>query len=120
EQEQLEELEEESFRFQTKSLFLDTPQIGGIVGIGVSSRLEPGSTRMLVIEGVLTTLLNVIGSVKAVYKYTKELEYFATRDPLTNLYTQRVFWELLEYEIGRANRRGYKFAVMVVDLDDFK
>lgn len=120
EQEQLEELEEESFRFQTKSLFLDTPQIGGIVGIGVSSRLELGSTRMLVIEGVLTTLLNVIGSVKAVYKYTKELEYFATRDPLTNLYTQRVFWELLEYEIGRANRRGYKFAVMVVDLDDFK
>src|SRR5690606_30244212 len=81
EQEQLEELEEESFRFQTKSLFLDTPQIGGIVGIGVSSRLELGSTRMLVIEGVLTTLLNVIGSVKAVYKYTKELEYFATRDP---------------------------------------
>lgn len=120
EQEQLDELDEESFRFQTKSLFLDTPQIGGIVGIGVSSRLEPGSTRMLVIEGVLTTLLNVIGSVKAVYKYTKELEYFATRDPLTNLYTQRVFWELLEYEIGRATRRGYRFAVMVVDLDDFK
>lgn len=120
EQEQLGDIGEDHLRFQTKSLFLDTPQIGGIVGIGVSSRLESDSTRMLVIEGVLTTLLNVIGSVKAVYKYTKELEYFATRDPLTNLYTQRVFWELLEYEIGRASRRGYKFGVMVVDLDDFK
>lgn len=120
EEEELADIGEAHLRFQTKSLFLDTPQIGGIVGIGVSSRLEPDSTRMLVIEGVLTTLLNVIGSVKAVYKYTKELEYFATRDPLTNLYTQRVFWELLEYEIGRASRRGYKFGVMVVDLDDFK
>lgn len=117
---QLEEIDESKIYFQTKSLFLETPQIGGIVGIGVSSRLKPDSTRMLVIEGVLTTLLNVIGSVKAVYKYTKELEYFATRDPLTNLYTQRVFWELLEYEVGRADRRNYKFSVIVIDLDDFK
>lgn len=114
------DLDEESINFQTKSLFLDTPRIGGIVGIGVSSRISPDSTRMLVIEGVLTTLLNVIGSVKAVYKYTKELEYFATRDPLTNLYTQRVFWELLEYEVHRAHRHNYKFAVIVIDLDDFK
>ncbi|NLL17846.1 MAG: GGDEF domain-containing protein, partial [Clostridia bacterium] len=119
-EDQLMEIDESKIRFQTKSLFLDTPQIGGIVGIGVSSRLQPDSTRMLVIEGVLTTLLNVIGSVKAVYKYTKELEYFATRDALTNLYTQRVFWELLEYEVGRAERRDYKFAVIIIDLDDFK
>ncbi len=116
----LPDLDEESINFQTKSLFLDTPRIGGIVGIGVSSSFSGDTTRALVVEGILTTLLNVIGSVKAVYKYTKELEYFATRDPLTNLYTQRVFWELLNYEVSRANRHNYKFSVIVIDLDDFK
>jgi diguanylate cyclase (GGDEF)-like protein len=116
----LSELPEDSIAFQTKSLFLESPRIGGIVGIGVSSKINNDATRALVIESVLTTLLNVIGSIKAIYKYTKELEYFATRDPLTNLYTQRVFWELLTYEVNRADRYHYKFAVLVVDLDDFK
>jgi len=116
----LKKLDEESINFQTKTLFLETPRIGGIVGIGVNSSLTKDATRSLVIESILTTLLNVIGSVKAVYKYTKELEYFATRDPLTNLYTQRVFWELLTYEVLRAGRHNYKFAIMVIDLDDFK
>ncbi|OEF97538.1 putative bifunctional diguanylate cyclase/phosphodiesterase [Desulfuribacillus alkaliarsenatis] len=117
---ELETIDEESIDFQTKSLFLETPRIGGIVGIGVNSSLTENTTKALVIESILTTLLNVIGSVKAVSKYTKELEYFATRDPLTNLYTQRVFWELLSYEVLRASRHGYKFAVIVIDLDDFK
>lgn len=116
----LPELDEESIKFQTKSLFLETPRIGGIVGIGVGSSFSEDTTRALVVEGILTTLLNVIGSVKAVYKYTKELEYFATRDPLTNLYTQRVFWEMLNYEVSRASRHNYKFSVLVIDLDDFK
>ncbi|MDW7673402.1 MAG: bifunctional diguanylate cyclase/phosphodiesterase [Bacillota bacterium] len=116
----LSELDQDSIAIQTKSLFLDTPRIGGIVGIGVNSSLGNDTTRVLVVESVLTTLLNVIGSVKAIYKYTKELEYFATRDPLTNLYTQRVFWELLSYEVKRAERHDYKFSVLVIDLDDFK
>lgn len=118
----LEELNEDSINFQTKTLFLDTPRIGGIVGIGVNSSMTEGTdhSRDLVIESILTTLLNVIGSVKAVYKYTKELEYYATRDPLTNAYTQRVFWELLNYEVLRAQRHSYKFALVIIDLDDFK
>ncbi|OEH84551.1 hypothetical protein BHU72_08560 [Desulfuribacillus stibiiarsenatis] len=114
------DLDDDNINFQTKSLFLETPRIGGIVGIGVNSNLSSDATRSLVVESILTTLLNVIGSVKAVYKYTKELEYFATRDPLTNLYTQRVYWEMLNYEVLRANRHGYKFGVIVIDLDDFK
>jgi diguanylate cyclase (GGDEF)-like protein len=71
-------------------------------------------------ESILSTLLNVVGSVKAIYKYTKDLEYYATRDPLTNLYNQRVFWEMLEYERGRASRHDYKFALLMIDLDNFK
>lgn len=105
---------------QTKSLFVDTPKIGGIVGIGVHADLVKDQTRILVMESILSTLLNVVGSVKAIYKYTKDLEYYATRDPLTNLYNQRLFWELLGYEVGRAERHDYPFSLLVIDMDNFK
>jgi diguanylate cyclase (GGDEF)-like protein len=116
----LPDLNEKDIEFQTKSLILDTPQIGGVVGIGVQSKITDDPIRFLVIDGILTTLLNVVGSIKAISKYTKDLEYYATRDPLTNLYNQRVFWELLGYEIGRAKRYNYKFSLLVIDLDNFK
>jgi diguanylate cyclase (GGDEF)-like protein len=119
----LSDLAEHDIEMQTKSLILQNPQIGGVVGIGVQSQQTGGEAdaiRSLVIDGILTTLLNVVGSIKAIYKYTKDLEYYATRDPLTNLYNQRLFWELLGYEISRAERHGYKFAVLVIDLDNFK
>lgn len=106
--------------FQTKSLMLSAPKIGGVVGIGVQSEISNDNTRFIVIESILTTLLNVVGSVKAIYKYTKDLEYYATRDPLTNLYNQRVFWDFLNYEISRAKRHDYQFGLMIIDMDNFK
>lgn len=105
---------------QTKNLMLDTPKIGGIVGIGVQSMLNQDLTRAVVIESILTTLINVVGSIKAINKYTRDLEFYATRDPLTNLYNQRVFRELLEYEIGRADRKDYRFNLVMMDFDNFK
>ncbi|WP_052501465.1 putative bifunctional diguanylate cyclase/phosphodiesterase [Thiomicrospira microaerophila] len=110
----------ESFELQTKSLMLETPKIGGVVGLGVQSLIDQDLTRTMVIESILTTLINVVGSIKAINKYTHELEYYATRDPLTNLLNQRVFNELLEYEMGRAVRKDYKFSLMVLDFDNFK
>ncbi|MDX1594307.1 MAG: bifunctional diguanylate cyclase/phosphodiesterase, partial [Gammaproteobacteria bacterium] len=118
--ETLPEIDEETLQIRTKTLFVEQPKIGGIVGIGVHSETAIDPTRMLVVESILSTLLNVVGSVKAIYKYTQDLEYYATRDPLTNLYNQRVFWELLGYEIGRAERGTYKFALLVIDFDNFK
>jgi diguanylate cyclase (GGDEF)-like protein len=113
-------LSEDDIELQTKSIILRNPQIGGVVGIGVQSEMTKDAIRSLVIDGVLTTLLNVVGSIKAIDKYTRDLEYYATRDPLTNLYNQRLFWELLGYEIGRAQRHGEKFSLLVIDLDNFK
>lgn len=116
----LHELSIQDIELQTKSLLLETPRIGGIVGIGVQSTLALDEVRSMVIGSILTTLLNLVGSVKAIYKYTKDLEYYATRDPLTNLHNQRMFWELLGYEVGRAKRHDQQFAVMVLDMDNFK
>lgn len=113
-------LKEEDIELQTKSLFLEAPRIGGIVGIGVISELGQHPSRALVIESILATLLNVVGSVKAIYRYTKELEFYATRDPLTNLCNQRVMWEMLSIEIDRAARHDYSFALLHLDIDNFK
>jgi diguanylate cyclase (GGDEF)-like protein len=110
---------DEELFLKTKELFLDQPKIGGIVGIGLAVK-ELTETQEIALEAVLTSLLNVTGTVRAISKFTKELEFYATRDPLTQLYNQRVFWELLHYEVERAKRYDYKFAVLVVDLDNFK
>jgi diguanylate cyclase (GGDEF)-like protein len=114
------ELSEEEVAVRVKSFFVDRPKIGGIVGIGVHAGVLEDETRYLVMESILSTLLNVVGSVKAIYKYTRDLEYYATRDPLTDLFNQRVFWELSTYEIGRAQRHGYSFGILLIDLDNFK
>ncbi len=110
----------DDLEMQSKTLVVERPKIGGIVGVGLHSNMERDPMRSLVVDSVLSTLLNVVGSVKAISKYTRELEYYATRDPLTNLYNQRVFRELLEYEISRAGRHGHRFALLVIDLDNFK
>ena len=114
------ELQQADIEVATKSLVVESPKIGGIVGIGVQADISKDPVRLLVVESVLSTLLNVVGSVKAISKYTRDLEYYATRDPLTNLYNQRVFWDLLEYEKGRSERHGDQFALLIIDLDNFK
>ena len=113
-------LREEDVEVQIKSLLVSSPKIGGIVGIGMQPQHEMDPMRLLVVESILATLLNVVGSVKAIDKYTKDLEYYATRDPLTNLYNQRVFWELIESEVLRSSRHGDKFSLLLIDADNFK
>lgn len=113
-------LDPKGFSAQIKSLLVDTPKIGGVVGIGVHAALIGEETFHLVTDSILATMLNVVGSVKAIHRYTRDMEYYATRDPLTDLYNRRVFWELFEYEVARARRHGYQFALLVVDLDNFK
>jgi len=105
---------------EAKSLLLDSPKIGGIVGLGIQSKLDKDSVQSIVIDSILTTLLNLVGSIKAINKYTENLEFYATRDPLTGLFSQRVFRDLLEYEVKRAARHEYKFGLLVIDCDNFK
>ncbi|MBZ0330103.1 bifunctional diguanylate cyclase/phosphodiesterase [Halomonas sp. ANAO-440] len=114
------ELTAEDIRLQTKSLLLEAPKIGGIVGIGVQSDLAQDPIRHIVIEGILSTLLNLVGSVKAIYKYTRDLEFYATRDPLTQLHNQRIFKDMLNYEVGRSTRHQDHFSLLMLDLDNFK
>lgn len=110
----------ENFAYRTKSLFLDTPKIGGIVGLSVQSEIVTDPIKHIVIDSILTTMANLVGSVKAINKYTNDLEYYAAHDPLTSLFNQRVFSDFLGYEIKRAASHNYNFALMVIDCDNFK
>ena len=104
----------------TKSLFLEHPKVGGVVGIGVCSSLVTDPIYHLVLSSILSTLMNLVGSVKAISYYTRDLEYFATRDPLTGLHNRRMFMELLNYETSRATRHDYPFCLLFIDMDNFK
>ncbi|MFA6192000.1 MAG: bifunctional diguanylate cyclase/phosphodiesterase [Sulfurimonas sp.] len=110
----------ENFAHRTKSLFLDTPRIGGIVGLSVQSDIVADPIKHIVIDSILTTMANLVGSVKAINKYTNDLEYYAAHDPLTGLFNQRVFTDFLGYEIKRAASHNDHFALMVIDCDNFK
>ncbi len=105
----------------TRTFHIEKPQESGLVGMGLSA----GAGRRhaldeLAIDSTLTAFVNVVGSVKALSAYTRDVERFATRDPLTNLYNQISFWDLLEYETKRSKRQEYKFSLLVIDLDNFK
>lgn len=113
-------LSRRDIELRTKNLFLDTPKVGGIVGIGIQTSVAEEPLYDIVLNSVLATMLNLVGSVKAISGYTRDLEYYATRDPLTLLHNQRMFWEMLGYECSRAERHGYKFVLMMIDLDNFK
>ncbi|MBP7769690.1 MAG: bifunctional diguanylate cyclase/phosphodiesterase [Aliarcobacter sp.] len=116
----LSQVEEKEIEYRSKSLFLDSPKIGGIVGIGLESAFSNDPIRYIVIDSILTTMANLVGSVKAINKYTQDLEYYAARDPLTDLFNQRIFNDMLAYEIKRAAKHEYPFALMVIDCDNFK
>jgi diguanylate cyclase (GGDEF)-like protein len=110
----------DDFAHRTKSLFLDTPKIGGIVGLSVQSDVVTDPVRHIVIDSILTTMANLVGSVKAINKYTHDLEYYAAHDPLTGLFNQRIFNDLLEYEIKRSEHHKDSFSLLVIDCDNFK
>jgi diguanylate cyclase (GGDEF)-like protein len=99
---------------------IETPRESGIAGMGLSRRGRPHPLERIAIDGTLTSFVNIISALKALSAYTLEVERFATRDPLTNLYNQTSFWDLLEYETSRSKRQKYTFSLLVIDLDNFK
>lgn len=50
----------------------------------------------------------------------EELEHLARHDPLTGLPNRRAFQERLDHALARAQRSGERFALLFIDVDNFK
>jgi diguanylate cyclase (GGDEF)-like protein len=71
-----------------------------------------------------TVILEMLAAYAAIAvqnaRLLAELQALATHDPLTGLPNRRVFDLTLHNEILRANRYGNQFALLFIDIDDFK
>lgn len=105
---------------QVKSLLVEKPQMGSIVGIGVQATTLCDETYQLVLDSILSTILNVVSSIKALRRYNCDIEHYTTRDPLTDLYNRRVLWEFIDYELERARQQNSHVALLMIGIDNFK
>jgi diguanylate cyclase (GGDEF)-like protein len=105
---------------EARDFTVDSPSSRGMVGVGIRSGRRWNGLDKIAGESMLTALVDIAGSVRTIALYTREVERFATRDPLTNLYNQISFWDLLKYETERSKRQRYKFSILVIDIDNFK
>ena len=116
----LPELAAQNITLHARIIQTDTPMENVITGMGLATECRCLTKDDIVIENVLTAFSNILTAVMTLSAYRREMERFATRDPLTNLYNRVSFWDLLEYENSRSQRQKYKLSLLVVDLDNFK
>jgi diguanylate cyclase (GGDEF)-like protein len=58
--------------------------------------------------------------VRSVGLQAGDLHEQSLRDPLTGLLNRRAFQERMQEEVGRAQRYGEQFSLLILDLDQFK
>ncbi|HEY3325951.1 MAG TPA: bifunctional diguanylate cyclase/phosphodiesterase [Novimethylophilus sp.] len=97
-----------------------TPKLAGLLGVAYVASGELSPQEESVVRAILSVMVMVVGSSKLLSRTLAELEYYAIHDPLTGIYNRRQFNNMLEYEIGRSERHHHEFALLLLDLDDFK
>ena len=65
-------------------------------------------------------LVELESSRKAVEKHNAELQYLATRDPLTGCLNRRAFFEAFERAFSRVRTEGGDLCCAMLDIDHFK
>lgn len=57
---------------------------------------------------------------QALEERTDELEKQANTDPLTGIFNRRKFMQVASHELNRFKRHKHMFAILMLDIDDFK
>lgn len=116
--------ETDNLKVNMKTLVLNEPCIGGFVGIGFDDTdkilNENEKLKYIMLENVLSVLINLIGSIKTISSYVNDINNLATRDGLTSLLNRRVFYEMADKKIKAGARRNKIFCLVFVDVDNFK
>jgi diguanylate cyclase (GGDEF)-like protein len=63
---------------------------------------------------------NLKQEISLLHQTQKRLQELVVRDDLTGLYNHRYLHNLLPREIARSERLGYSFALILIDIDNFK
>lgn len=67
-----------------------------------------------------SAMTNLSQTQEAVERKNKELQYLATRDPLTSLLNRRALFELFEKRFENAQKEGSELTGLMIDIDEFK
>ncbi|MDT8407421.1 MAG: bifunctional diguanylate cyclase/phosphodiesterase [Methylococcales bacterium] len=94
--------------------------LDGLLGVAYASINALTAQEQAIVRYVLSVMVMVVGSSKVLSRTLSELEYYSVHDPLTGIHNRRYFNDMLEYEINRSLRHQHEFAVLLLDLDDFK
>jgi diguanylate cyclase (GGDEF)-like protein/PAS domain S-box-containing protein len=104
-----------SFAVNCTPIFDEKSQVRGVIAtFDDLTELEEKNARLN------ETLADLQKSKAAVDQKSKELEFLATRDPLTGCLNRRAFNESLEERFHEARNSGRRIICMMVDIDHFK
>jgi len=92
---------------------------GNIIGVLVTHSKEKNAYSKNTIELYSKIAEHIATAIEnaLVFQKTVELSY---KDPLTQLYNRRYFFERLEKEVQRASRYGRVLSLLMIDVDYFK
>ena len=119
----------EQFSLEDAAIVLAEPSMGRQVFCAGRRPLRRADDELLAAEPGLYTQpkvddesldRNLFLSLCALALRLDALRYDAWHDPLTGLYDRRSFDRLLEEAIARSNRYGWRFTLVMLDLDHFK
>jgi diguanylate cyclase (GGDEF)-like protein len=91
-----------------------------VLGVGFAEQAPPffpPTWNAAVAGAIFVSFAVALGSLSAALRRLGEL---STTDPLTEIYNRRSFLETAGTELARARRTGRPFALMYLDLDNFK
>ena len=90
----------------------------------VESKVQDASEALSLVNSALKEQINerhvLEAQLATVTKQGDEARHASLHDPLTGLPNRALFNDRLEHGLAMANRNGLQFAVMFLDLDDFK
>ena len=109
------DMKDDTVSLMTKPLIIEN-NVLGIMRVD-SPREEAYSPHELRILDIIGDLAAVAIENSRLYSQTEEL---AIRDSLTELYVHRYFMERIEEEVKRALRSDSSFALLMMDIDNFK
>jgi diguanylate cyclase (GGDEF)-like protein/PAS domain S-box-containing protein len=71
-------------------------------------------------DGTVRNLSTIGRDISERKRFETQIMYMANRDPLTNLFNRRRFYEDMEGWLAQARRFGIKGALLFLDIDNFK